>query len=159
MIFIGIDAGLTGAVASISPGGALVFDIPTTKIGTRSDYNLGGMASMLATLTSGLVDCVVVLEHVQPMPKNGSIAAFSLGSGFGIWRGIIASQGLRLELVRPQVWKKSMLEGRGKDKGVSLQRARELFPTLCDDLTRVKDHGRAEALLLAEYGRRRFAGE
>jgi hypothetical protein len=43
------------------------------------------------------------------------------------------------------------------DKDNSRVKAMELFPALTDDLARVKDDGRAEAVLLAEYGRRLYS--
>ena len=50
------------------------------------------------------------------------------------------------------LWKRTM--GLDSQKAGSLDKARLLFPTA--DIERKKDHGRAEALLLAEYGRRTF---
>jgi hypothetical protein len=38
------------------------------------------------------------------------------------------------------------------DKGSDLRRAKQLFPDL--KLDRVKDHGKADAILICEYGRR-----
>ena len=52
--------------------------------------------------------------------------------------------------VRPQVWKKAL--GVTSDKNTSLALARELFPEAVLDLK--KHHGKAEALLIAEYARR-----
>ena len=43
--------------------------------------------------------------------------------------------------------------GLGSDKKASLAMARGLFPKNAADLTRAKDDGRAEALLLIEYFR------
>jgi hypothetical protein len=54
-------------------------------------------------------------------------------------------------LVPPQVWKKRLKID--SDKKVSLALARQLFPNA--PLARVKDGGRAEALLIAEYMRRK----
>lgn len=51
--------------------------------------------------------------------------------------------------VHPGVWKKSM--GLTKSKRKSLALARLNFPVALDLLSRVGDHDRAEALLLAEY--------
>jgi crossover junction endodeoxyribonuclease RuvC len=52
--------------------------------------------------------------------------------------------------VRPVVWKKTF--SLGKDKEASRLRAMQLFPGA--DLRQKKNHGRAEALLLALYGAR-----
>ncbi|MDO8605136.1 MAG: hypothetical protein Q7R40_01240, partial [Phaeospirillum sp.] len=57
----------------------------------------------------------------------------------------------------PGVWKRTL--GLLKaDKAASRARAVELYPEVAGRLTRVKDHGRAEALLLAEWLRRSRAG-
>ncbi|MEF9603307.1 hypothetical protein O4J55_13490 [Paracoccus sp. PXZ] len=58
----------------------------------------------------------------------------------------------RLTLVRPTTWKPAL--GLTADKRESLAMARELFPGAADMLSRAKDDGRAEALLLTEYHRR-----
>ena len=42
----------------------------------------------------------------------------------------------------------------GKEKSAARFKAMALFPSLADQLKLVKHDGRAEALLLAEYGRR-----
>lgn len=71
-----------------------------------------------------------------------------------MWKGIIAAYRLPLELPSPQRWKKEMMADMGKDKDASRLRAIQLFPVVANRLDRKKDDGRAEALLLAEYGRR-----
>ncbi len=88
------------------------------------------------------------------MPKQGVTSSFNFGYGLGIWEGIIAAYELPLEKVSPQRWKKTMLADMGKTKDASRYKAISLFPEVAGQLSRVKDDGRAEALLLAEYGRR-----
>jgi len=56
----------------------------------------------------------------------------------------------RIFFVTPQVWKKSM--NLTSDKNESLAAARIAFPQAVLKLK--KDHGKAEALLIAEYARR-----
>lgn len=51
--------------------------------------------------------------------------------------------------------KKEMLAGRGKEKDASRLRALELFPHLQEELKLKKHHNRADALLIAEWGRRK----
>jgi len=67
-----------------------------------------------------------------------------------------------VRLVSPATWKRAaglVSESRDESdsarKRRSLDRARLLFPNL--RLDRVKDHGRAEALLIADYGRLQLA--
>jgi crossover junction endodeoxyribonuclease RuvC len=156
MIFVGIDPGLSGAVAVIYPHGQIdIFDTPTlTVVGekTKRKYNGSGMASILEPFQTEEV--LVILESVHSMPKQGVASSFSFGEGLGIWKGILSAYKLPLEMPSPQRWKKALLADQGKNKDASRFKAIQLFPTIADQLSRVKDDGRAEALLMAEYGRR-----
>lgn len=156
MIYIGIDPGLNGALAVILHDNSIVIrDTPTLTVEgekSRRKYNAPGMAQLLRPFTTepGLV----VLENVHSMPKQGVASSFNFGEGLGLWKGIIAAYGLPLEMPSPQRWKKEILADQGKDKDASRFKAIQLFPSVADQLSRVKDDGRAEALLMAEYGRR-----
>ena len=100
---------------------------------------------------------LVVLEAVHAMPRQGTTSMFSMGRGSGLWEGIIAAFELPLQLVIPRVWKNKMV-GIGADKNASRLKAIDLFPSVAGELSRVKDHGRAEALLMAEFWRRTQGG-
>jgi hypothetical protein len=73
--------------------------------------------------------------------------------------------GWRLEVVQPATWKREfgLLRKKGLDDAVPVDKddarlkAVELFPGLADQLQRVKDHNRAESLLIARFGQLRFA--
>jgi hypothetical protein len=158
MIVVGIDCGKDGAIAVLRDGCCVALhDMPTLKVGKREEYDAGAMTRILVQAVAGADRDLIAIEHVTANPKNGAIGAAKFFTGFGIWIGIIASLGLRLERVTPQRWRKAMLEGLPKGKGSSMLRARELFPALAPQLARKKDDGRAEALLIAEYARRTFA--
>ena len=165
MIYIGIDPGLSGAVAVIFPSGdPKVYDTPTLQIEsngkTRNRYNAARMSLLLSDYKdsrSGPArgpDVLAVLEAVHSLPKQGVASSFIFGEGLGIWKGILAAYGIPVEMVSPQRWKKEMLADQGKDKSASRYKAIALFPQVASQLNRVKDDGRAEALLMAEYGRR-----
>jgi crossover junction endodeoxyribonuclease RuvC len=79
---------------------------------------------------------------------------FTMGRGLGTWEGVLAGLGIPYELVTPQRWKKALMDGMGKDKDASRLQAIRLFPAIAGQLARKKDDGRADALLIAEYGRR-----
>jgi len=161
MIYIGIDPGLNGAVGVIDKQGTpYVFDTPTMVVSGVKDkrvYHTTAMALLLKPFSTENV--LVVLESVHSMPKQGVASSFSFGQGLGMWQGIIAALGLPLEMPSPQRWKKEMLADQGKDKDASRFKAIHLFPSLASQLSRKKDDGRAEALLLAEYGRRLRKGQ
>lgn len=154
MIYIGIDPGLDGAIAFLySDGTARVCNAPTGKIGKKRDYLLAQMANLLERQINEIRQ-VAAVERVHSMPKQGVASSFNFGKGFGLWLGLLAGRGIPFDLVEPTRWKKVMLDGMGKEKDAARIRAQQLFPSLATELSRKKDHGRAEALLIAEYRRR-----
>jgi hypothetical protein len=156
LIYIGIDPGFGGAIAAINRAGGLVgvIDTPFAMDGKRRCYLVDSMRSAILELGGG-IGCDVyraAIEKVHSMPKQGVVSSFTFGEGYGLWRGILAGLRISVDLVEPQRWKKSILDGVGKEKEASRIRAQQLFPGA--DLKLVKHHGRAEALLIAEYRRR-----
>jgi crossover junction endodeoxyribonuclease RuvC len=151
-VHIGIDPGLAGALAILDHHGALqaLYDTPTLTLpasrGTRQDYDLPGLVALLAPYAGAQVH--VTLEESQAMPGQGVRSMFTIGVGFGVWLALLAALALPYTRVWPAIWKKAL--GLSKDKEASRLRAMQLFPGA--DLRRKKDHGRAEALLLAWYG-------
>ena len=178
MIYIGIDPGLNGGVGVIfnreledtvisvgsfdeyiGRGCALttvhVWDTPTTivtKAGKNKRRPLVGAMALLLKPFANRKDVLAVLEDVHAMPQQGVSSTFTFGEGKGIWEGILGAFDIPFDLVSPQAWKKEM--GLDKDKNASRAKAVQLFPNLTEQLARVKDDGRAEAILMAEYGRR-----
>ncbi len=161
-IYIGIDPGLDGAVCIIDPKKDIIifFDTPTLTIqrgkSKKREYNINSMADFFIEVSRSNPSAriKVALEKIHSMPGQGVRSMFSMGEGFGIWKGIIAARLLPLELITPQAWKKAMMAGMGKEKDASRQKALQLFPDLSDKLNLKKHHGRADALLIAEYSRR-----
>jgi crossover junction endodeoxyribonuclease RuvC len=151
MMLAAIDPGLGGALAVFDDAGALVAlaDTPTLVLkvarGTRQTFDIPGMCALLGPhVGAGLH---VVIEEAQAMPGQGVRSMFSTGYGYGLWLGILAALQVPYTPVRSVVWKKAC--GLGKDKEQARLRAQQLFPAA--DLRRKRDHGRAEALLLAWY--------
>jgi crossover junction endodeoxyribonuclease RuvC len=162
--FLGIDPGITGAIAMLDgdTNEVELFDTPlvTIKAGKslKNEMNAAQVALMMQSITAGK-EAMVTIEKVQAMPGGGertmgATSAFNFGKGFGIWLGIIAALQLPFEQVHPMTWKSAVLRGMPKEKDASRVRAMELFPKAAKHLSRKKDHGRADALLLAVYGKR-----
>jgi hypothetical protein len=141
MVVAGIDPGLSGGVAVVSP-----------------DY---GCTSILMPVADGIIDsfavgqfltdhCVefVVIEKTHSMPKQGVKSTFTFGFVSGQVRGAAEALGFPCKTVRPQEWKKHF-DLINKDKNASRACATALFPRSCHQFLRVKDHGRAEAALIA----------
>lgn len=79
---------------------------------------------------------------------------WSGGFGYGLWIGILVASGFSVIPVPSAVWKNEFrLSGRSSTKDDSREAASMMFPSLSSQLKRKKDHGRAEALLIAAYGK------
>ena len=156
MHIIGIDPGLTGGVALLPEG--VIFDTPTASVKKGSSKKVYLVAEMVSIVRGfgprGPGDVHVYIEDVHAMPGQGVSSTFSFGRGYGLWEGIVAALGIPYTLVSPVRWKRAMMDGMSKEKGASRVRAGQLFPGLAGELGLVKHHGRADALLIAEYGRR-----
>lgn len=146
MICIGIDPGVTGAWA-VHTAGTLSFVDDLPVLGGRIDG--AALADLLGAYDPD-VTCVY-LEDTHAMPKNGSIASFSLGLNTGIIIGVVQTLSHPLFRVRPVVWKRKMSVN-ALDKNAIRGVVRELYPTHADRFARVKDHNRAEAVLISRYG-------
>ena len=162
MVYIGIDPGLDGAIAAITNEDLVIIDTPTVKVGKKRQMDAKAAAAILKSLrvpkgnkdwiVSNQPQVICALEKVHSMPKQGVVSTFTFGEGYGIWKGILTAFQIPFELVLPQAWKKLMLSGRSKEKGASILRVQQLFPGA--DVHLKKHHGRADALLMAEYIRR-----
>ena len=60
------------------------------------------------------------------MPGQGTRSMFTIGFGYGLWLGILATLRLPYTAVRPGMWKRAM--ALGKDKEASRLRAQQLYP-------------------------------
>lgn len=155
---IGIDPGLTGAVTAMCLFRAhqelLIWDTPTITAqkgkSKKNQYVPHAMASILDDYKD--TSCHVFIEKVHAMPGNGATSMFNFGYGFGLWVGIISALKMPVTMVPPQTWKKKIMQGFG-DKEAAIIRACELYPDFSNLFSRKKDIGRADATLIAEYGR------
>lgn len=141
MAIVGVDPGIAGAVALLDGRGD-VLDMPA---------NPRDLWDSLSAWRADYHDLHAYVEKAQPMPRQGVASTFKTGYGYGVIIGLLAGLGIPYETVTPAVWKRKMGLW-GRDKEASRALARQYWPTA--SLGRVRDHGRAEALLIAEYGRR-----
>lgn len=140
---IGIDPGISGALCLLTVDGIEVVDMPVIA----NEVDAWGLAIVLSNW--GPVDRVVI-EAVAAFPKNGSIGNFKLGRALGVVQGVTAVLQRPVAYVRSTIWTKHHRVG--SDKGLHRRRACELWPESADLFARAKDHGRADAALIAEYG-------
>lgn len=158
---LGIDPGLTGAWALIGPDGTTVEDLPVIRDSTLAWIDSSALEHVLRLHGVGH-GTVAYVERVHAMPKNGSQAAFSQGMTLSSILAVLQILAVPVKFVPPQTWKRAhglISEATDTDstrKRRSLDKARLQFPNL--RLDRVKDHGRAEALLIAAYGQTQLHG-
>jgi len=159
MIIIGVDCGITGAIAALRDDGAFmgVHDLPIMTAGKAKWIDAVEMLRIIRELRDGH-DALAYVERTRAMPGMGGIASNSKGMALGSTLAAIQMAGIGIELVEPSVWKRALGLIAPKDtsdrekKLASLSRARLLFPAA--PLERQLDNGRAEALLIASYAQR-----
>lgn len=164
LVVVGIDPGISGAVAFLRYDRGSVFDyvcsMPTEeKKSGRRQVNAKELSSIIASnlqsvdgaFLIGRDKVKVLIEQVSAMPGQGVSGMFSLGDSFGVARAVACHYG-DVSTVSPQKWKAAfgLLK---RDKAASLTLARRLFRDARPHLFRKKDEGRAEAILIAQYAR------
>lgn len=150
---IGVDPGLSGAIAIMSAESLKIFDMPTMTVERNGKAKRQVSASELAELLYVYTgkDCHVYVEKVSAMAGQGVTSVFSFGRSFGMIEGILAAFKMPVTYVSPATWVKAV--GRGQGKDASRARAMELFPGNQADFKRVKDDGRSDASLIAYWGK------
>lgn len=173
MKFVGIDLGLTGAIAALNHNGTgQVADLPVIETAAGKRIHGRGLLDILREFVPAGEACIVVMEDVRPRSiGNGGAATnsmFSQGSlmrSRGIAEAVCDIAGVRVEWTQPQSWKRhfSLLTKRqpGEDAAKASNRAKEagrqmaitLMPGMAPALARKLDHNRADALLMAHWAR------
>lgn len=153
---IGIDPGKNGGIAVLTLTNNRFHEnwwgLYKAEVEVYSDEALVRTCDVYSTKSAG---ATVYLENVHAMPKQGVSSTFNFGKNFGFIQGAIKQAGLDLVLVTSQTWKKEI--GCTADKSTSIKVCKDLFPNVCllaSARCRKEHDGMAEALLIAEYGRR-----
>lgn len=162
MRILGIDPGVHGAIALLDDGELIVWDVPTVQVvkndKKRREVDLYELARMVDAL--GHVDHSFI-EKVGAMPRDGAIQAFAFGGVYWALRMAVASAFIPQTTVSPAEWRNGLRIQRPEkpgDKSLVVARADTLFPKHAHQW-RAKGHSdRAEAALIAEYGRRVLTG-
>lgn len=154
MIIAGIDPGKSGALAISYPDGAvLLFDVPTIKLKGKDKPAWSEWAKTWSAALEFSPPDMIVIEDVSARPGQGVTSMFTFGRALGFAHALAAAADAPIYFVTPSVWK-GKLGLLNSDKGASREKARTFYPRAAHAFTRVKDDGRAEATLLAHYGRK-----
>jgi len=170
-IFIGIDIGKDGAIKVLDPKdnftcvmpldseGALDIDILKTILST---YRLESLRSPN--------EYHVIFEKLTPLHLASKSSNWSLAHQYGAIEACCISLSLPYTKVPPKEWQAMMFsniaplrkkDGTSDTKGRALLKVQELFPSmkLTDPnkpKSKVPHNGIVDAILLAEYGRRKI---
>lgn len=159
MITIGIDIGLTGAIGMLGHKGELLqlADMPTMARQGKAAYvknqvNATALEELLRTWANGYDrnELHVLIETPIAFPGQHVATTAAAFLTAGLVEGVVAARHYPHTLVAPKEWKKAL--GLSDSKEQARAKAIRLWPPAAKMLERVKDHNRAEALLIAKYG-------
>lgn len=147
-LFIGIDPGKSGGIAYIDTEQGFAGSEP------YSDKALIDLCSLASREGQAVMCC---LEKVGAMPGQGVVSMFNFGQSVGYIKGVLESFRIPYQEITPQKWKREF--GLTSDKAKSAEVCRKLFPDielLATPRCKKPHDGMAEALLMAEYARRKL---
>lgn len=160
-IYVGIDNGISGAVAILEMDGSVrVFLMPTIEFGEKGTFI--DDLKLRALLTDGheLAALRVVQEWGQKQPKFGCKTNWAQGYHCGTITTLLRQNGIRATAVNPKEWQREMLRDfrrAGEDtKVASICAAKHFFPavSLIPPRGRTEHNGISDALLMALWGKR-----
>lgn len=143
--YIGIDPGKSGALAIQHENGHV-----ETYVFDETAYR-----DALARIDGETAKCCV--EKVGSMPKQGVAGMFTFGKNAGFIEGLLVAYKIPYQLVPPQTWKKEFCLNSDKQKSIEV--CKRLFPNVNlfrTDKCKKEHDGIAEAVLMAEYARRKL---
>lgn len=149
-LFIGIDPGKKGGIACIDTQSGIRYTVP------YSDKDLLDMCRD-ETYSGNTEHIMCCLEKVGARPGQGVVSMFNFGQSVGYIKGVLEAFRIPYQEITPQKWKREF--GLTSEKAASADVCGKLFPDI--DLLATpkckKPHdGMAEALLMAEYARRKL---
>jgi crossover junction endodeoxyribonuclease RuvC len=152
---LGIDPGLSGALALCSGDEWILLDVPVVGDAKRHEIN----GPLLCDWLREHKPDHAFIEYAAARPGQGVTGMFRFGVAYGATKMALAACGVRYTVVTPVKWKPAVGIQKGADKEASRLRALQLFPEQAANLARKKDHARADAMLLAYFGANQFPPE
>lgn len=175
--YVGIDCGLSGGIGIIR--GEKVFGMPIPTFWTvlksgkhRKQYDY----IAIRTILKAEFVTLVTLEEQFPMPmshfdkkankevKQGAVSVFSTGFGYGMFMGMLCGLDLNTETIHPKTWQKEFFkrDTSKTTKEQALEALKAIYPNVdlyATERSKKPADGIIDALLIAEWGRRKAKGE
>jgi len=175
MNFIGIDPGVTGAVAFLDEKGsfAMIYDTPRASGAKEMDFHACAAMLMLDWSRNSFV----TIEQVHLMPGFSVVSGSNFIKGYGVWLGIMAALAIPYDTVAPRTWmgmsglpardktpKKEGESAKSWNRRKAAAKSKHLAALMAKAKARWPEcekwnNGRVAACWLAEYGRRQRMGE
>jgi hypothetical protein len=138
----GVDPGITSGIACLQPNGGMIAEnLPV--VGEEVDIDA------LVRKVRAFAPRLAVIERAQAMPRQGVSSTCKYGAAFGALRAVTTLCEIETHIVSPRKWNGHFGLKPNKEKSRAL--VVRLWPGT-GLFERKKDHGRAEAPLLARYG-------
>ena len=164
--YIGIDIGKQGAYYILGEDGSEIDRGPIPMIKKEIDWHAWNVLMEPYDMFNGMV----VFEKIGVIFGSSKKTAFSMGYQAGAIEMCCIANNLIYTMVPPKKWQAAMFEGQTKiyktgsktkidTKAMALVAAKRLFPKtnlLMTDKSSVPHDGLVDALLMAEYARRKF---
>ena len=138
MNIIGIDPGWSGGIAYIGKLG-----VEAEGFANKTEQDIWRIITEYCHK-----DVTCYIEKVHSMPAQGVASSFKFGHNYGFVRACVMSTLTPMIEVSPMKWQGALGCLTKGNKNVTKARAQQWFPKM------KVTHGTADALLIAEYGRR-----
>jgi hypothetical protein len=141
--WIGIDPGLSGAIAIIGLRNCFIETFPLRDLDENQIFNIIFRLRYQYAIQWAYIENV----HAVPASMRGPVATAKLLESYGILKTALSGNGIGFDRLSPVRWQNLLGCRTGGKKRISRDRARQLFPE-----TKVT-HTVADALLLAHLCR------
>ena len=146
---MGLDPGMNGGISLLLPdNGPLIWNLAGVTL--HDMWIIVGGCKSYDGVTA-------FIEDVHSMPKQGVASSFKFGRHYGNLEAFLTAHQVPFIRVQPSAWQRSLgLTRKSKEETTTAKKnrhkalAQELWPSIATSIT----HNTADALLIAEYGRR-----
>lgn len=164
-IAVGIDPGKDGAIAMVYPSGEVTLEKFPMIGGVSGEYDI---PKMLERFEIDNQNIHVVLEDVKALQKPFNSGNWSLSRGKTIIEVALIANKIPFTMVHSKTWQKETMlgvpilkkpNGTKDTKSMALIAAKRIFPEqtfLRTARTTTPDEGYVDAILMAEYCRRKY---
>jgi hypothetical protein len=155
---IGIDNGVSGALAALDSEGGLIgwLPMPTVKARKGNEIDVCAVWCWIQDMTCGETTTPIYTIE-EPGGSKSAKAGASMAGSFHAIRAMLAVKRCRMQRVTPQSWQRVLLPGckAGDTKARAYEAARRMWPDErwhATERCKVAHDGGIDAALIALYG-------